>query len=236
MAAAKARPPRAGTRSRPGACRRSATAPARSASRRTATSCAAVGVGRAGADGQVHQEGPVGPGTADAADRAHERERREAHGQDLVARIDDLPRDGRPHDRRSRRPQARAGVRDGGDGRPQARRVCAHAAVPRPRRLRPHGSDEVGMADEKEKQPKDETAPKPKARRSTAAKKAASAKEEKPKRTRTTARKADGETKAKTPTRRRAPAKPKPEKHEAAPEPKGQPKEQLKAAEEPKAP
>ena len=104
------------------------------------------------------------------------------------------------------------------------------------------------MADEKEKQPKDETAPKPKARRSTAAKKAASAKEEKPKRTRTTARKADGETKAKTPTRRRAPAKPKPEKPEAAPEPKEQPKEQpkaqpkeqpkeqLKAAEEPKAP
>ena len=32
-------------------------------------------------------------------------------GQDLVADVDDLPRDGRPHDRRPRRPQARARVR-----------------------------------------------------------------------------------------------------------------------------
>ena len=50
---------------------------------------------------------------------------REACHQDLVAPFDDHPRHGRPHDRRPRRPQARAGLRDRVDGRPQARRVRA---------------------------------------------------------------------------------------------------------------
>ena len=48
--------------------------------------------------------------------------------------LDDLPRDGRPHDRRPRRPQARARVRLRVDGRPQAGRVRAHAHVPGPLR------------------------------------------------------------------------------------------------------
>ena len=47
--------------------------------------------------------------------------------------LDHLPGDGRSHDRRSRRPQARARVRVRADGRPQARRVRADADVPRPR-------------------------------------------------------------------------------------------------------
>ena len=48
--------------------------------------------------------------------------------------LDDLPRDGRAHDRRPRRPQARAGVRLRVDGRPQARRVRADPHLPRPLR------------------------------------------------------------------------------------------------------
>ena len=47
-----------------------------------------------------------------------------------------------PHDRRPRRPQARARVRVRVDGRPQARRVRPHARVPRPRRRR-QGEDAV---------------------------------------------------------------------------------------------
>src|SRR4051795_10143893 len=54
----------------------------------------------------------------------------------MVAGLDDLPGDGRAHDRRPRRPQARARVRVGVDGRPQAGRVRAHAPVPRACRLR----------------------------------------------------------------------------------------------------
>src|SRR5213075_2201920 len=41
------------------------------------------------------------------------------------------PRDGRTHDRRPRRPQARARVHHGADGRPQARRVRSDAHLPR---------------------------------------------------------------------------------------------------------
>ena len=58
---------------------------------------------------------------------------READDPHLVARLDDLPGDGRAHDRRPRRPQARARVRDRADGRAQARRVRADADLPRPR-------------------------------------------------------------------------------------------------------
>ena len=61
--------------------------------------------------------------------------------QHLVARVDDLPGDGRPHDRRPRRAQARARVHLRVDGRPQAGRVRADAAVPRPRRHRVRGDE-----------------------------------------------------------------------------------------------
>ena len=83
----------------------------------------------------------MGRGAPDGARRGHEHRQPAHHGQDLVARLDDLPRDGRPHDRRARRAQARARVRQRVDGRPQARRVRADAHLPRPRRHR-EASDE----------------------------------------------------------------------------------------------
>ncbi len=58
---------------------------------------------------------------------ADERGRREADDPHLVAHVHGLPGDGRAHDRRPRRPQARAGVHHRADGRPQARRVRADA-------------------------------------------------------------------------------------------------------------
>ena len=63
-----------------------------------------------------------------------ERGQPEADGQDLVADVDRVPRDGRAHDRRPRRAQARAGLHLRVDGRPQARRVRADPDVPRPLR------------------------------------------------------------------------------------------------------
>ena len=51
--------------------------------------------------------------------------------------LDDLPGDGRAHDRDPRRPQARARVHLREHGRPQARRVRAHPHLSGPRRLRP---------------------------------------------------------------------------------------------------
>src|SRR3954447_5037038 len=92
--------------------------------------------GQALVDESFQQEGPVGRGAADVAHRGHEPGQPADHGQDLVARVDDLPRHGRAHHRRPRRPQARARVRLRGDGRPQARRVRADPDVPRPRRYR----------------------------------------------------------------------------------------------------
>src|SRR3954471_23946046 len=135
MAAARAPAPSATTRRRPGACRRSATAPARRASSPIATSSAAAAVarGEAVADESLFEEGAVGRGAPDVAHRVHERLELPHDGPHLVADVDDLPRDGRPHDRRSRRAQARARVRVRGDGRPQARRVRADAHLPRPR-------------------------------------------------------------------------------------------------------
>ena len=62
-------------------------------------------------DEPFEQEGPVGRGAPDGAHRGHERAGNEDDGQDLVARLDDLPGDGRPHDRRPRRAQARARLR-----------------------------------------------------------------------------------------------------------------------------
>ena len=64
--------------------------------------------------------------------------------------LDDLPGDGRSHDRRPRRPQARARLRLRVDGRSQARRVRADAHLPRSRR---HRQEEEVMAQEKDTQP-----------------------------------------------------------------------------------
>src|SRR3954449_9673789 len=132
MAVARAPPRWATTRRRPGACRRSATAPARRASSPTATSSAAVAVARrAIADVSFLQEGAVGRRAPYGAHRVHELRKHEDHDPHLVARVDDLPRDGRPHDRRPRRAQARPRVRLRGHGRAQARRVRPHAHVSR---------------------------------------------------------------------------------------------------------
>ena len=66
-------------------------------------------------------------------DRRPERQRREAGHQDVVRAAPRHAGDGRPHDGRARRPQARARLRDRVDGRPQARGVRAHPHVPLPR-------------------------------------------------------------------------------------------------------
>ena len=62
--------------------------------------------------------------------------------------LDDLPRDGRAHDRRPRRAQARARVRERVDGRAQARRVRADAHLPGPRGLggAPAMADQAGRS------------------------------------------------------------------------------------------
>src|SRR5438105_3223104 len=60
--------------------------------------------------------------------------------------VHDLPRDGRAHDRGPRRPQARAGLHLGADGRAQAGRVRADTHVPRPFG-RPPGTGEEGPLD-----------------------------------------------------------------------------------------
>src|SRR5207248_3714453 len=69
----------------------------------------------------------------------------------LVAYLYRLPGDGRAHDRRPRRPQARARLHLRADGRPQARRVRADADVPRPLR-RPGGEGQALMAAIEQKQ------------------------------------------------------------------------------------
>ena len=69
------------------------------------------------------EEGPFHRGAPAREDRVDERLGLEADGSHLVAQLDRLPADGGSHDRGPRRPQARAGVHLGADGRPQARRV-----------------------------------------------------------------------------------------------------------------
>src|SRR6266566_620822 len=73
-------------------------------------------------------------GAADGPHRGDEREEREADDPHLVAYVHRLSGDGRAHDRRPRRAQARARVHLRADGRPQAGRVRSDANVPRPLR------------------------------------------------------------------------------------------------------
>src|ERR1700743_1108126 len=115
MEVARARRPRVATRSLPGASRRWATAPVRKARIRTATSCA-DGEEVKASDESINQEGPVRAGASDDADRGDELLGREADAAHLVADVHDLSRDGRAHDRGTRRPQACARVRLGVDG------------------------------------------------------------------------------------------------------------------------
>ena len=80
-----------------------------------------------------------------APHRSAERREQQKNAAHLVARVDDLPGDGRPHDRRPRRQETRPGVHQRVDGRTQARRVRAHARVPRSRRL---GQGQMSADDE----------------------------------------------------------------------------------------
>src|SRR4029077_4336976 len=97
------------------------------------------------------EEGAVRGRAADEANRGDEHLRQQADDPHLVAYLDDLPRDGRPHDRRPRRPQARARVRLRADGRAQARRIRPDADVPRPRG-RPSDAGEKGLVSTTETQ------------------------------------------------------------------------------------
>src|SRR6185312_13813496 len=135
-AAARRTTPRAAIRSPRGASRRSVTGPARRASSPTVTSSAAVVAARrrAAADGAFDEKGPVGRRAADVADQRDERGGQKTDDQNLVARLDDLPGDGRPHDRRPRRQKTRAGLHLGVDGRAQARRVRPDPHLPFARR------------------------------------------------------------------------------------------------------
>ena len=66
-----------------------------------------------------------------------ERQGHQERHQDVVPSLHDRAGHDRPHDRGARRPQARPGVRDRLDGRPQARRVRADPHLPRARQGRP---------------------------------------------------------------------------------------------------
>src|SRR5207244_13726 len=90
--------------------------------------------GRRSASEPQFQEGTFRRGTADGPHRGDEREQREADDPHMVAYLHRLPRHGRTHDRRARRPQARPRLHLRTDGRPQARRVRADENLPRPLR------------------------------------------------------------------------------------------------------
>ncbi len=87
--------------------------------------------GRLGAHGAFDQEGALHPGSPFDEGRGHERPRREAGHQDLVAALDDRPRVPRAHDRRAQRQAVHAGLRAGEHGRAQAGGVRPDAHVPR---------------------------------------------------------------------------------------------------------
>jgi large subunit ribosomal protein L2 len=91
--------------------------------------------GQESIDEPFQQEGPLGRRAADVARRSPQRGQQQKNAAYLVARVDDLPRDGRPHDRRPRRQETRPRLHQRGDGRTQAGRVRAHACLPWPRRL-----------------------------------------------------------------------------------------------------
>src|ERR1019366_546239 len=97
---------------------------ASAASSPTATSFADAVAGRA-SDEPLEQEGALRRGAADVAHRDDERGVHQADDQDLVAYLDDLPR----------------------DGRAQARRVRAHTHLPRSCRV---GEGSLAMASEEE--------------------------------------------------------------------------------------
>ena len=84
------------------------------------------------------KKGPLVEERLMARIEAHERRQQEADGQDLVADVDDLPRDGRAHDRRPRRPQARARLRHrsrwSATSSASSRRRAPTAATPTPGR------------------------------------------------------------------------------------------------------
>ena len=141
-AAARASPPAAGIRPRRGAKPRAA----RARRRRRRTSTSFVVAGRGVADAAVAEEGSVRRRPPDEEGRRHEQEGREEGGAHVVAPLDDRARHARSHDRRARRPQARAGVRLGGDGRAQARRVRPDAHVPVARDATSGGIDRMPEA------------------------------------------------------------------------------------------
>src|SRR5215213_5377192 len=211
MAAARRTTRRAGTLSPPGESRRSATGPARRASSRIATSCAAAGAERRRvADGTLDEKGALGRRGADEAGQRDERLWSETNAEDLVANLDDLPGDGRPHDCRPRRPQARAGLHLGVDGRAQARRVRSDPDLPRP--LRHRQGWRVEMADEN---PDKKNSNPDKKNGKKVAKK-----EQKKAAPKKAAKKAEGKTAAKNPAAKKASKKEKaPAKKEAGKKP-----------------
>ena len=84
--------------------------------------------------GRSTKKGPWVEERLMGADRRDERGRQKTDGQNLVADLDDLPGDGRPHDRRPRRQKTRPGLHLRVDGRAQARRVRADPHLPLPLR------------------------------------------------------------------------------------------------------
>src|SRR5262249_2071716 len=147
----------------------------------------------------LDEEGTMGRGATDEAGCRDERVGPEADAQDLVAALDDLPRDGGAHHRRPRRPKARARLHLRVDGRPQARRVRPHADLPGPLRRR-HGPGEgVVVAEEKKDTETKKAAPKKAPAKKPATRKAPAKKTE-----------AKSEAKPKTAAKPRAQSKAKP--------------------------
>src|SRR3954471_7649645 len=84
--------------------------------------------------GKKRQEGPLRSGCVDDQGAGPQQQEREAGGKDLESGEHDSPRVRGPHLCRAQWEQVRPGVRHGEHGRPQARRVRAHPALPGPQR------------------------------------------------------------------------------------------------------
>ena len=102
----------------------------------------------------IPKKGPFVDARLHPAASRHERHAARSGSSHLVARLDDLPRHGRPHDRDPRRAQARAGLHHRVHGRSQAGRVRStrtyrgHAGSDRPRPCVRHGrTDELDRRD-----------------------------------------------------------------------------------------